>query len=306
MHDSLPFFSIIIPTYNRPRALSACLLAIAELDYPHDRFEVIVVHDAMGPTIEHATRQAIGQKLQLRELNQSHAGPAAARNLGAKHARGQYLAFTDDDCMVSGQWLGALAEHLTSAPGSACAGQIANYHDRNRYSQASQMINDFVVSINTSMKSPFVTSNNMVVPRAEFLELGGFDTRFPGAAGEDREFCVRWTESGLQLDHVSNAVVYHAHDLSLRSFWRQQFGYGRAAFLLRLIQKQKPKSNDSGLERPSFYLDLLRYPLKTGINGRNLHLALLLVLSQIAITAGFICQVLGSQRPAPRMSEGRV
>ena len=300
MNGSLPFISIIIPTYNRPKALAACLLATADLDYPQDRFEVIVVHDEIGCTVAASTRNALNTKIQLQELNQSHAGPAAARNLGAAHAQGQYLAFTDDDCLVSPGWLRALSEHLSAAPQSAYAGHTTTYHERNRYSQATQMINDFVVSTTQSMKSPFVTSNNLAVPTAEFLKLGGFDTRFPCAAGEDREFCVRWNRAGYRLDQVPEAVIHHAQDLSLQGFWRQQFGYGRAAFLLRWIQKPEPTESRVGLERSSFYYDLLRYPLEHGFNRKNVHLATLLALSQVAVAAGFLRQAID----APRLTQG--
>jgi len=103
-----PFFSIVVPTCDRPRQLAACLQSLARLDYPRDRFEVIVVDDG---TTTAAPALVVEMKAgpDVRLVRQPHAGPAAARNLGASHARGSLLAFTDDDCAPAPDWLWALA-----------------------------------------------------------------------------------------------------------------------------------------------------------------------------------------------------
>ena len=93
-----PFFSIVVPTYQRPVQLAACLQALSRLDYARERFEVIVVDDG-SPTPPKAVVESLRDRLQLTLHLQRHAGPAAARNAGAMRARGKYLAFTDDDCL---------------------------------------------------------------------------------------------------------------------------------------------------------------------------------------------------------------
>src|SRR5690349_8782081 len=104
----LPVVSIIIPTYNRPAPLEQCLKALSQLDYPRDRFEVVVVDD--GSTISPAgIVEGFCSRLDIRMLRQANAGPAAARNLGAQEAKGQILAFTDDDCLPDPAWLGRMA-----------------------------------------------------------------------------------------------------------------------------------------------------------------------------------------------------
>ena len=188
MTQNLPFFSVVVPTYRRPACLTACLGSLAELDYPRDRLEVIVVHDDRGCATPDPRSARFRGQLDLTELCQSHAGPAAARNTGARQARGDYLAFTDDDCLVAPDWLRSLASLLETAPKTACAGRTINCYDRNRYSKSSQMINDFVYQSAAAMKSPFVTSNNLAVPADSFRAVGGFAAVFPHAAGEDREF----------------------------------------------------------------------------------------------------------------------
>ncbi len=302
MNQSLPFFSVVVPTYRRPAALTACLGSLAELDYPRDRLEVIVVHDDRGRASPDTLSTRFGGQLDLTELCQSHAGPAAARNAGASRARGDYVAFTDDDCLVAPCWLRSLASVLETAPESACAGKTLSFFDRNRYSRSSQMINDFVYQYAGAMRFPFVTSNNLAVPTDSFRAVGGFAAVFPHAAGEDREFSSRWARCGHGMVHSSEAIVYHAQDLDFFGFCRQQYRYGRAASLLRRLHDRDGHGR-AGLERASFYLELLRYPLRDGLNWQAVQLTALLCLSQVAVVSGFLLEAALERRVAPALRE---
>ena len=110
-----PLFSVVIPTYGRPRQLTACLQSLARLDDSRGAFEVIVVDDG-SETPPQAAIAAAGVRLDVALLQQSHAGPAAARNAGALKARGAFLAFTDDDCQPAPDWLQHVGQ--TSGRGS--------------------------------------------------------------------------------------------------------------------------------------------------------------------------------------------
>ena len=84
-----PRFSIVIPSYCRPQRLQRCLAAIAQLDYPRDRFEVVVVDDGSEPALESAVapwRNAFSINL----IRQANAGPAAARNQGRSRRRDSF------------------------------------------------------------------------------------------------------------------------------------------------------------------------------------------------------------------------
>ncbi|MGL5923098.1 glycosyltransferase family A protein, partial [Chroococcidiopsis sp.] len=109
------FFSIIIPTYNRPERLLSCLKSIAQLNYPPDRFEVIVVDDGSEMPIEPVIA-SFRKQLNLTAIAQQNAGPANARNTGATRARGKFLVFTDDDCMPAPEWLKTLEVRFKAAP----------------------------------------------------------------------------------------------------------------------------------------------------------------------------------------------
>ena len=133
----------------------------------------------------------------------------------------------------------------------------------------------------------FFASNNLAVPAERFRAIGGFDTSFSLAAGEDREFCDRWLHYGYEMTYAPEILVYHAHGLSFRSFWRQQFRYGRGAFGFHRVRAQRTQKGIR-LQAPSFYLNLLRHSFSQGRRDRRLVLAGLLLVSQGAITMGFL------------------
>ena len=94
---ALPFCSVIVPTRDRPDSLAECVAALSRLDYPSDRFEVIVVDDGSAAPLSGLVDEARG-KVSITLVRQESAGPGVARNTGARTARGELLVFTDDDC----------------------------------------------------------------------------------------------------------------------------------------------------------------------------------------------------------------
>jgi glycosyltransferase involved in cell wall biosynthesis len=96
--------SIIIPTFNHPDALRRCLSSLADLAAGRPQFEVIVVDDGSTGNCAGIVADELAG-LDWKFLRQENRGPATARNLGASHARGRYLAFVDDDCSLPENWL---------------------------------------------------------------------------------------------------------------------------------------------------------------------------------------------------------
>ncbi len=135
-------------------------------------------------------------------------------------------------------------------------------------------------------KGRFFTTSNFALPRAAFTAVGGFDTSFPLAAAEDREFCERWVAHGYELRFADDAIVYHAHVLSLASFWRQHFGYGRGAVFLHRVRQQRGNGRVR-LEPLHFYANLVRYPMRRGVRADTIRDSLLMMLSQVAYGSGY-------------------
>ncbi len=278
--------SVIIPTFERPKELNDCLQALAESDPPAGTLEVIVVDDGsrhdLGPVVE---RSRPGFDLRL--LRQQNAGPAAARNRGAREARGTLLAFLDDDCIPHSDWLSGLARAHLDHPGALLAGRVLNGFPDNPYSATSQLILDLVYEqTNQPDRTTFATSNNLAVPVDGFDAIGGFDTDFRTA--EDRDFCDRWLASGRRIETVADAVVVHYKDLRLSSYCRQLFEYGKGAsdFYVGRSNLSEQVSNSR-----RFHADPRKWllaPLRRPDVRNPVSTALLLLLWQLSNAAGFL------------------
>ena len=128
------------------------------------------------------------------------------------------------------------------------------------------------------------------MPAANFRALNGFDVSFPLAAAEDRDFCDRWNLKFPML-YAPEAQVNHYHKLSLTSFWKQHFGYGRGAFCFHQL-RAKRLAKDLEVEPLSFYFDLLSYPFLQTSQQPKLIISSLFFLSQVANVAGFFWEKL--------------
>jgi glycosyltransferase involved in cell wall biosynthesis len=291
MKQDQPFFSIIVPTFNRPFTLARCLQSLARLDYPRDRFEVIVVDDGSKSPAESAVSSFCNQ-LNITLITQPHGGPAIARNNGAKHARGQLLAFTDDDCTPAADWLKTIAVRLNGPPGNMIGGRTFNVLLHNPYSTASDLLIRYLYAYYNANpdRARFFTSNNLALPKDSFHRIGGFNMLFRRAGGEDREFCERWLRLGFRMAYAPEVLIYHAHPLGLHSFWRQQFNYGCGAFRFHQLRARLGLRHLK-IEPLSFYVNMLRYPLSE-IQGPKKYLFLALIaLSQGANATGFLWEM---------------
>jgi len=276
-----PEFTVVVPTVGRPRYLEGCLAALAALDYPRDRFEVVVVNDGGGdPTTEVIERFA--DRLQVRSAAPARPGPSAARNAGAAVARGRFVAFTDDDCHPDPRWIAELERALADHPGAAVGGRTLNGAPEDIGAVASQTVVDALhAQFNGNGSEPrFFASSNIAVPTADFTAVGGFDEEFRYA--EDREFCERWIRSGRRFAAAPAATVDHMRTLTLGDFWRQHHGYGRGA---RAFAAARGKGG-RGADTAGFFGALVAQA--RGAGGRRLRLAAYLALSQIATTTGYL------------------
>src|SRR5262249_19086682 len=150
--------------------------------------------------------------------------PAVARNTGVARAKGRFLAFIDDDCLPAPDWLQHLATRFAAVSDHVIiGGRILNALPDNRYSAASQLVVDVGYAYVTTNpdQARFSASNTLALPTEGLRALGGFNTTFPLAASEDRELCGRWLSRGYRLIYAPEILVYHAHELTWRTFWRQ-------------------------------------------------------------------------------------
>lgn len=255
--------SVVVATSGRrPEQLAALRTALDAQREPPGGFEVVVVED-------HELR-----------------GPAAARNAGIARAHGDLIAFTDDDCEPEPGWLEALHARWGGRAAVGVGGTVLNRLRRNPFAAASQLVHEHAHAWANRAAPRFFASNNLALPRAALVELGGFDERLRCA--EDRELCDRWVAAGLAFDHAPEAVVHHAHRMRVRGFLAQHASYGSGAWKLRVAQAAAGRPR-TPIE-PAFYVRLTRDAAR-----RSPQLAALVVLAQLANAAGFAAAAIGDR-----------
>ena len=165
-----------------------------------------------------------------------------------------------------------------------------NSLQHNLFASTSQLLIDFLYEYygrDGGKEGRFFTSNNLSLPRQDFLELGGFDEEFCRAAGEDREFCGRWIWSQRPVYYDPTVCIGHAHAMGLVGFVRQHLAYGQAArryWALRQARGGKGRR----FEPIGFYTELLTYALRRqGLSLTGLLQSKLLVLAQLSNALGY-------------------
>ncbi len=291
MTDNLPYFSIVIPTYNRPRELAGCLDSFRRLDYPRERFEIIVVDDGGKEDLD-AVVEPFREDFDITLLKQPNTGPAGARNAGVERAKGEFIACTDDDCTPDKAWLKSFAARFAETPECIIGGRIVNAQPENLYSTASQLLIDYLYVYYNSVpdRARFFTGNNLAVPSASLKAIGSFDITYPRTAGEDRELCDRWLQAGGTMLYAPEAVVSHSNVLTFTTLCRQHFTYGRGAYCFRKIRARRTRSRIK-VEPLSFYLELVRFPFSRTEIAEKVKIAALLVVAQAMNAAGFFWEM---------------
>ena len=286
-------FSVIVPTYNRPEMLARCLTSFLALDYPAGEWELIVVNDGGENSLTAVTPQLFEQfPLHLHTI--PHAGPAAARNAGARQAKGEILAFTDDDCRVAPDWLKRFEQGFMATGLDGLGGRPV-YSENGRSAQAAQHLIDFLLHYLHDEKGDamLLLSNNLAYRRSLFSEAGGFDESFPWAAAEDMEFCHRMLALGHHQQYFPDACVWHDHHLTAWEHIRQQFHYGRGAyFFMEALKKMSALQLSQPKAQAPFYSALTQSLFQQRL---PLLPAMLLLLGQIAYRFGLAYQTARSQ-----------
>jgi GT2 family glycosyltransferase len=270
--------SVIVPTRDRPEALSACLEALAA-QTAADRLEVIVVDDGSRRAADVAA--VVDRHPPARLVRGRGAGPAAARNDGAAAASGEILCFTDDDCVPSADWAERLAAEID---GGADAAAGITLSAGGALADAAE-----IVAQAPARAGPFAPSNNLACAKGVW-EAVRFDESYPSAAAEDRDWCARLAAAGYTLLSAPEARVVHRQALTLRSFFQRQARYGEGAYRFR-----RRGSGAARLEPIGFYLALLRSSFAAGFA-----VGVLVTLAQLATALGFARAAVADRRRPQR------
>lgn len=227
-----PFISVVICSYNGSRTIRDTLDGLQKLTYPY--FEVIVIND--GSTDHFAE---IVKEYPVVLINTKNQGLSAARNTGMHHAKGEVIAYIDDDAYPDIHWLHYLGYAYCNSS-HACIGgpNIAPFDDGPIATCVANSPGGPVHVLISDEIAEHVPGCNLSIRRKVLQEIGGFDPVYRNA-GDDVDVCWRVQDAGYTIGFHPAAVVWHHRRNSLKAYWKQQVGYGKAEALLEAKWPEK-------------------------------------------------------------------
>lgn len=277
-----PFVSVVVPVFNEADTIGELLVSLLALDYPTDRYEIIVVDN--GST-DHTCQ--IVEKYPVRLLEERETqGPAAARNKGILYAHGDIIAFTDADCVADPNWLRMLVADHEDPNIGGFAGDIKGcepartkveavynhyralspfrFEDQADGVQKAVLKRRAPIQPRTSLerlwvrlglityyrKRPpipplcYAPTANVAYRRVVFEKVGLFDIGL--LRGQDIDFAWRMQlHSDYRFHAAPEAIIHHKHRATISEFFSQRQRYG----LARILILDKYLGLDSGIRR---------------------------------------------------------
>ena len=221
-----PMVSVVICAYNAERTMLPCLESLRKLDYPN--FEVIIVDDGSRDR----TAEISMDFPEFRLIRQPNKGLSVARNVGLHAARGDLIAYTDSDCVVDPHWLTLMVRTLTEKNFDGCGGPNYAPHEDGWVEACCAASPGAPCHVLTADDvAEHLAGCNMVFTKAALVKVGGFDPQFT-SAGDDVDVCWRILDSGMRLGFCPSAFVWHFRRNTIKAYYGQQRGYGRAEAML--------------------------------------------------------------------------
>ena len=234
-----PFTSIVVGVRNEEKYIAECIESLLQLDYPKECYETIIV-DGMSDD----NTQSIIKRYPVRLILNEKKNVAAARNIGVKSAKGDFVAFTDGDCKVDKLWLTTLVKEFLNAPDDvACVGGPNLIFDTDPifarvvgYTQETFLGSGGSAQSYMYAKKQYVQSIpncNALYKKSAIEDVGYFDEYF--VVGQDGELNYRMQMAGFRFLYVPEAKVWHHRRATLKSFSIRMFKYG--AWMTELFRK---------------------------------------------------------------------
>jgi FkbM family methyltransferase len=192
-HSVSPYFSVIIPSYERPASLTKLLELLSRQVFSD--FEVVVVDQSAIPL----DLEALRCNFPLQYIHTNEKGPGKSRNLGIQHARGHVFAFTDDDCEPDTQWLANAYKYFQDDGIVGIEGLVqSDATDAERYR----------IVTNQGFEGVGFMTANLFLRKEIIAKLGGFDERFERPFREDTDLGWRALAYG-QIPFARDVKVLH-------------------------------------------------------------------------------------------------
>jgi O-antigen biosynthesis protein len=224
--SAIPMVSVVICAYNAERTMRPCLESLRKLEYPN--YEVVIVDDGSSDT----TAEISMDFPEFRLIRQANKGLSVARNVGMHAARGEIIAYTDSDCVVDPHWLTLMVRAMEEGGFDGCGGPNLSPHEEGRVEACCAASPGAPCHVLVSdSRAEHLAGCNMIFTKAALLKVGGFDPIFR-TAGDDVDVCWRMIDAGFTLGFAPAAFVWHFRRNTIKAYYGQQRGYGRAEALL--------------------------------------------------------------------------
>lgn len=238
-----PFFSVVVPTFNRLERLRHVIAALEQQTFASEDYEVIVISDGSTDATEDYLK-TLRSGMRLRWFTQANRGPAAARNVGVQNAVGEFIVFIDDDLVPEPQ---LLREHARShreagndvvVLGPLLTPECFEMKPWVRWEQEMLMkqYNALLRGDWSATARQFYTGNASL-RRSHVLAAGGFDEGFRRA--EDVELAYRLAEKGIGFVFNMQAAGMHFAERSFRAWLDAAYTYGRNDVIFTRDRNQK-------------------------------------------------------------------
>jgi len=223
MKEKIPV-TLIIPTYNRIEQTTQLLNSLSQAKFD---CEIIIVDDNSSENINELTKKF--QNLEIKYFrNKENFGPAYSRNVGIKNAKYDFVAFTDNDCIVSNDWLLRLYEYIRDS-NKKIAGVggrvIAKGEDIfSKYYTYHKILDPWFYN----GRYLYLVTANAIFRKEALKEVNYFDETVKQAGGEDPGLSFKLLNKGYEFLYNPEAVIIHDYDTSLRSFIKifHKYGFG--------------------------------------------------------------------------------
>jgi GT2 family glycosyltransferase len=243
LYDTCPgVVSVVTINFKGPEDTITCLRALSSLDWPADRLELICVENASGDESAELIRSAVPGVTLIE--SPTNGGFTGGCNLGVAHARGEYIAFLNNDARPDPRWLAAAIEELERDPSVGCVASKVLDWEGERVDYVDGAMTWFGMGYKREVgrkdtgeyEEPkdvlFATGAAMVVRADLYRDVGGFDERF-FMFYEDVDFGWRLNLLGHRVRYVPTSVAYHRHHASMKKLgsWRERYLLERNALL---------------------------------------------------------------------------
>ena len=243
MQAPRPYFSVVVPTYNRLGRLRHVITALEQQAYPSDAYEVIVISDGSTDGTD-AYLEALRSTMRLRWFPQANRGPAAARNAGIQKVGGEFIVFIDDDVVPEPQLLAEHARsHLEAGKDVVVLGPLLTPEGFEMAPWVSweqeMLMKQYRAMLRgdwTATARQFYTGNASL-RGSHILAAGGFDEGFRRA--EDVELAYRLADKGLDFVFNMQAAGMHFAERSFRAWLDAAYTYGRNDVIFTRDRNQK-------------------------------------------------------------------